>query len=545
MWQDEAEIARGNNYVWTTIKKMYSDKYGFNLSGWIKNGILEAKIEIQGADAFFMGTANLAPFPGRTFQGPFKGIFDATSPYSRNREVTGMVYGQEVSDISISGDVLEALFYPIPPGPAGLHPEDWTAGYVKAFNLQTNQTYFSHGRLNPNLSWDENGEYEILCPSGIYRMWAWSPCYMPNVVERVEHALEEPKNTTSVNFRLLPSFRTLNFTVVDTKGAPIGGATIDLKETPGRAVPPPLYNLTTTTNEKGEAWLTLEGTVAPCQANYNLTISKGPVKTSTTIWVAIPLCQTIADPGNTTLIEVPPSVVWNPPPPNPLRRIKVTLSAAQPSPFSPSDLTINPIVVDEGDVVTISVKVINTGITTLTQTVTLKVNSQPLATKEVTLGGGESSTVSWLTSSEWIAGTYNVDVEGLTGSFTIRNPSASISLSALPYTFDMGGSTVIGGSTSPAYENTKVKIETRRSSGTWYTLATVSTKLDGSYSYKWTPSEAGQYEIRALLEPDVGHDPATSSTIGITVEERADAISLILEMINNFINFIKSIFENF
>ena len=68
---------------------------------------------------------------------------------------------------------------------------------------------------------------------------------------------------------------------------------------------------------------------------------------------------------------------------------------------------------------TINVMVANTGDVAGTTTLTLKINGEEVATKNVNLAGLESRSVSF-TTVQGKAGTYNVDVDGLTGTFTVK-----------------------------------------------------------------------------------------------------------------------------
>jgi len=74
--------------------------------------------------------------------------------------------------------------------------------------------------------------------------------------------------------------------------------------------------------------------------------------------------------------------------------------------FATSNLSISPSEVDIGETVTISVLVRNTGDASGSYQVTLKIDGKVEATREVTLDAG--------------AATYSVDINGLTGSFNVR-----------------------------------------------------------------------------------------------------------------------------
>ena len=90
-----------------------------------------------------------------------------------------------------------------------------------------------------------------------------------------------------------------------------------------------------------------------------------------------------------------------------------------PATFAVSNLSITPAEVDIGEETTISVLVANTGNLIGSYEVTLKIDDVAVATKEVVLLGGTSRQVTF-TTGEDVAGTYSIDVSGLTGSFTVK-----------------------------------------------------------------------------------------------------------------------------
>lgn len=92
--------------------------------------------------------------------------------------------------------------------------------------------------------------------------------------------------------------------------------------------------------------------------------------------------------------------------------------------FSVSDLTINPEQAGIGEPVTISVMVANTGELEGTYTVTLKINTTVEASENVTLTGGATKSVTFTISKD-TDGTYDVEVDGLTGTFTVTKPPSA------------------------------------------------------------------------------------------------------------------------
>jgi len=90
-----------------------------------------------------------------------------------------------------------------------------------------------------------------------------------------------------------------------------------------------------------------------------------------------------------------------------------------PAAFSVGSLSISPAEVNVGETVTISAIVANTGGETGSYEVTLEINGAIEATKEITVSAGASEEVTF-TTLKGIAGTYSVDVNGLIGSFTVK-----------------------------------------------------------------------------------------------------------------------------
>jgi hypothetical protein len=90
----------------------------------------------------------------------------------------------------------------------------------------------------------------------------------------------------------------------------------------------------------------------------------------------------------------------------------------QPADFVTSELNISPQETDIGEAVTVSVLVTNAGELEGSYNVNLVVNGTVVETREVTLAGGSQEVV--FTTSGDEAGSYSVEVNGLEGSFTVR-----------------------------------------------------------------------------------------------------------------------------
>jgi len=95
-----------------------------------------------------------------------------------------------------------------------------------------------------------------------------------------------------------------------------------------------------------------------------------------------------------------------------------------PANFELSSLSISPSEVTTEAPVTIRVLLANTGETAASYPVTLKINGVTEETKRVDLSGGTEREITFTTTRD-TAGTYLVDVNGLSGSFTVTEAAVS------------------------------------------------------------------------------------------------------------------------
>ncbi len=118
------------------------------------------------------------------------------------------------------------------------------------------------------------------------------------------------------------------------------------------------------------------------------------------------------------------------------------LAYTRPAVFIASNLSITPAEVDIGEEVTITALITNTGDLTGSYEATLKIDNVVVATKEVTLAGHASQRVTFTTAKD-VAGTYTVNVNGQSDTFTVKTAPvpAAFTLSSLtisPTEVDMG-----------------------------------------------------------------------------------------------------------
>lgn len=126
-------------------------------------------------------------------------------------------------------------------------------------------------------------------------------------------------------------------------------------------------------------------------------------------------------------------------------RIKVTITGSKelgPARFEVTSLALSSTEAKVGEEVTVSAKVKNIGEITGTYKATLTIDGVEIATREVTLLGGSSQTVSF-TIVENTAGTHAIEVNGLHRSLTIKKNTTTLSISPSSFTREPDSSTIL------------------------------------------------------------------------------------------------------
>ena len=114
-------------------------------------------------------------------------------------------------------------------------------------------------------------------------------------------------------------------------------------------------------------------------------------------------------------------------------------------------------------------------------------------------------------------------VEGEPNPLISRQPS-TISCKTSVASVGIGGSLAVSGAISPVRVGVAITVS-YATDGSWTSLGTVTTGLDGSYSYSWTPNSAGSYHVRASWEGDSTYAGAVSSSISVTVTAKSPSPS--------------------
>ncbi len=126
------------------------------------------------------------------------------------------------------------------------------------------------------------------------------------------------------------------------------------------------------------------------------------------------------------------------------------------------------------------------------------------------------------------AGTYTINLTvtneyGLTDAdakgITIGKLASTLSISAVPATVTEGEDITISGSITPTRAGVTVTISYKLSGETtWSTLGTASTNANGQYTYSWTPTTEGEYNVKASWQGDANTLGDESNVITVTVE---------------------------
>ncbi|MFC1945018.1 CARDB domain-containing protein [Chloroflexota bacterium] len=96
-----------------------------------------------------------------------------------------------------------------------------------------------------------------------------------------------------------------------------------------------------------------------------------------------------------------------------------SFTVSAPASFELSDLSVSHAEVDSSEEVTVQATLTNTGETEGVFSVALRINGSIEAVRDVMLGGGESRQISFTTVKD-AAGTYLVEIDGLSASFVVQ-----------------------------------------------------------------------------------------------------------------------------
>ena len=158
------------------------------------------------------------------------------------------------------------------------------------------------------------------------------------------------------------------------------------------------------------------GVPAPTPVPTTTTTPPPPVTTLPVITTALPTTTT-TQPVATTTTPVTTTTTQ----PVPTTTQPTTAPAAS---FSVSGLVISPNEISTTETATVKVTVTNKGNLAGTSTAVLKIDNNIVGTKSLLLAAGESQDAVFTVSKD-TAGTYSIDVNGQSGTLTVKEPAAS------------------------------------------------------------------------------------------------------------------------
>jgi hypothetical protein len=138
------------------------------------------------------------------------------------------------------------------------------------------------------------------------------------------------------------------------------------------------------------------------------------------------------------------------------------LADTRPAEFVLADLTISPPEVGIGEQANISVLLTNNGDLTGTHQISVKINNKVVSTQDVTLAGGTSQVVDFALA-KLVAGSYTVEVDGISGILTVEPPPvpAAVYISGwtiYPGELDVSGATIFDGQTEPPQTQAETRV---------------------------------------------------------------------------------------
>jgi hypothetical protein len=200
-----------------------------------------------------------------------------------------------------------------------------------------------------------------------------------------------------------------------------------------------------------------------------------------------------------------------------------------------TNVTVSKTTAGIGESVTVTVTIRNLGNFTESFTVTAKYGTTNIATQNVNnFAEGQTRTLTFTWSTTGVsAGTYTISATASTvtdeanltnntledGSVTLK-PTSTITLTATPDTVTVGDKVTISGAITPARSGVRVTIWYRVVNTTTGTnLTAVLTDANSQYSYEWTTTTAGDFELYATWPGDAATMGAQSDFQNVTVNE--------------------------
>jgi hypothetical protein len=112
------------------------------------------------------------------------------------------------------------------------------------------------------------------------------------------------------------------------------------------------------------------------------------------------------------------------------------------------------------------------------------------------------------------------------GDVLVKKWDSTLTLEASSTNTTIGTPIILNGVLSPIREGVSVTIQTKFEQDSWSNKTSVQTNLQGRYTYVWTPTTAGTYQVRASWSGDAVTSANMSNIKTITVRKLSSAITL-------------------
>jgi endonuclease YncB( thermonuclease family) len=122
----------------------------------------------------------------------------------------------------------------------------------------------------------------------------------------------------------------------------------------------------------------------------------------------------------------------------------------------------------------------------------------------------------WMVDASWSGDAFHLGATSSSQPFAVTKRPSSLSCTLPASSIEIGENITVTGLLLPMRAGESVTIMYRHNSE-WSTLTTVTTGFDGTYTYTWTPSVIGSFQLQATWPGDSMYTDASSTIVSLTV----------------------------
>ncbi|MCW4040516.1 MAG: Ig-like domain repeat protein [Candidatus Bathyarchaeota archaeon] len=124
----------------------------------------------------------------------------------------------------------------------------------------------------------------------------------------------------------------------------------------------------------------------------------------------------------------------------------------------------------------------------------------------------------WMVDASWSGDSFHLGSTSTSQPFTVTKRPSSLSCYVPSSSIEIGNNITLSGALLPMRGGVTFTLNYRQDTG-WTLLTTVTTSLDGSYSFIWTPPTADTYQFQATWPGDPIYADASSTIVSLTVSK--------------------------